>query len=361
MKKIQNSFMNLVIFASGSDKQVLASCKASDRSKRLALGYLVLMVAVVSGIVAGQAWSVPLGQVGWVIAPIWCVLILLIDSNFIKQIEERKAKAKLDEKSASAGVGFVLFRLIMIFVISYFNSELVRVIMFKPEIVAEIKIRQDNSIQIKFDSIAVLRSTEDALLAAAQEKVNEAENNLFEVVSQYDTELKNARDSSTYYGQLLLREIDGTGGLTKTKGDEDVARAIREQKKNWDETIVRLVEQRKSTADSSAQVSLISMAREERDTVQARHGRKMLALDLVQQKEQDLILSRPVNGLSFMISVLNDIAKRDMIIWAVFGLFLFIESAPVLIKFTSRPDSYTYIIANNIKDEEEDFKNLRTP
>ena len=227
----------------------------------------------------------------------------------------------------------------MIFFISYFNSEMVRVILFKPEIVAEIKSRQDKDVSKIIDSISVLRDS-------AQMRFDQKEFSFSRTKSLLDQKIRDCDDSIAQITSDHVYEVSGRGGITHRAGNGSVAKSMEEASERFKELKASLIRQSSVSKDTSGQVSALGLAQQERNDARILLGQKNAELDSVQEKIVKRYLDRPVNGLSFMLSVLNDLASRDWLIWTVFAMFFFIEAIPVLIKFTSTIDSFIFERAN---------------
>lgn len=338
----------------GSTIATLEKSSADDQQKRITAGIVVVIVAAVSAVLASVAWSIPMGPAGYLVGIPWFLIMLFLERSILQQMDvvayqklaqqwlEGNFKARAGERSA-VGFGWLITRFLMIFFICYFNSEMVRVVMFQPEIIAEIKIRQDAELQSIADSISVIRKDLVAEVSQYETAVEDAQQDLMLLMAEYDAQISAVNDSLTMLNAKLPHEVRGDrSSISGIAGDGPVARSIRESIASFQQQKASLISERNEARVSSAQARNLSFA--EGELADAREAAVIVdaELDDIEKALVQKVIDRPVNGLSFMLDVLNDIASRNMIIWAVFFMFFFIEAIPVLLKFFSKTDSFIH-------------------
>lgn len=264
------------------------------------------------------------------------------DTVYVK-FPARWMAGNFDPKAKSrVGGWWLFFRLLMIFIISYFNSEMVRVIMFRPEIVAEIKLRQDKETSAIIDSLQTQRVEVKKRLEKKEDALQKSNQNLEQLIAAYDEKITTIDDSLNYWNSKLVHEVKGPGGVSGITGDGPVSKAIRETISRYNEMKTALIAERDAAKTGSVASNSVNLSERELKDERDRAKEALAEIDTMQSKLIKQVMDRPVNGLSFMITVLNDIAKRNWLIWAVFGMFIFIESIPVLMKFFSDEDSFIH-------------------
>lgn len=349
LSKLQKFFAT----CGGSTTTTLAVSDPDDQQKRINAGIVVLVIALVSALLASIAWSIPMGWKGAFVGIPWFFIMFLLERSILQQMDAVASiklanewlKEKIaDGKSKSVGWGWLILRFIMITFICYFNSEMIRVIMFKPEIIAEIKLRQDKETAHIVDSLDKVKQTINLELKKSDDALNQAKANLSNLVLDIDEKIKAVNDSISFWNSKLVYEVKGPGGVTGKSGDGPVAKQIRKTIDQFKEQHDNLIKER-DNAKGSAQNDALIFAKTQNDIAQAKNKEELSKLQSRQDELIKQVMDRPVNGLEFMLSVLNDIAKRNIIIWMVFGMFFFIEAIPVLLKFFSRNDSFIYIKA----------------
>lgn len=341
---------NFLITCGGTTIHSFEKTQKDDQQKRITFGIIVLVVAAVSGLLASVAWSIPMGPWGLLIGIPWFLIMLLLERAVLQQMDAVAANKRAKELSSNndssekegkgVGVGWLLMRAVMILFICYFNSEMIRVIMFKPEIIAEIKLRQNDEVGAIVDSLSYVRADMKARVIEKENAVAEADQELANFVSSYEARISAIDDSLNYWNSKLVHEVKGPGGVSGITGDGPVAEAIRESVRNYEAQKWQLIAQRDSAKVTSVQSNSLRFAQMDLDSSRARTAREITLIDQQEKKLTDEVLARPVNGLSFMLQVLNDLASRSFLIWAVFFMFFFIEAIPVLLKFFSKNDSF---------------------
>jgi hypothetical protein len=326
-----------------------------DQQKRINAGIVVVVIAAASAILASIAWSIPMGMPGYLVGIIWFAIMLLLERAILQQMDAvaagklvqkyLKGDFKVDTKERGVGVGWLLLRFIMIIFICYFNSEMVRVVMFKPEIVAEIKVRQHAETAKIADSISAVRKSIKRKNFQADSTSTSAEKDLIALIDRYNGQITAISDSIAYLSAKLPHEVKGPGGISGKSGDGPVAKAIRQSIEMFQNQKAALVAERDSAKIGSAQANALAFARKQAVEDKLQTEAEVKELDKREQQLIDQVMDRPVNGLAFMLSVLNDISGRNMLIWAVFFMFFFIEAIPVLLKFFSKIDSFVYLRA----------------
>ncbi len=365
------SLYNFIVKLSGSTKHSFDLASSDDQQKRFNYGLVVFIVVMASSIVASIAWSIPMGPAGLSVGLIWFPIMSGIEMLILYQMDTDAAHSLANawlrndfgqtvKKKWYTSFGWLLIRFIMIGGVSYFNSEMVRVLMFKPEIVAEIKVRQNTETAHISDSLSMAKKKIEKKIEKKQEAVTKADENLNTLITQYDEQIKAVEDSINYFNSKLVYEVKGPGGITGITGDGPVSKQIRETIKTYEKRKDQLITDRDLSKTESGQVNSLKLAQKEADSAVSRGKREMAELKLREKELIDQVMSRPVNGLAFMLEVLNDIAGRNPIIWAVFFLFFFIECIPVLMKFVSKNDSYIHKRAlahlENLKETQQEAR-----
>lgn len=359
------------VVSSGTTLASYHKALPDDQQKRRNQGIVVVAVAAISGLLAGLAWSIPMGWPGYFVSIPWFLIMLLLERVVLQEMDTvaaiKLAKEWMkgnfnyeDEKRGSVGIGWLLLRFIMIFFICYFNSEMVRIVLFRPEIVAEIKIRQDAETAKVSEAIKSERDSINGLIASKELAVKDAQKELAFLIEGYDEKINALDDSLNFWNSKYIYEVKGPGGLTGKAGNGPVSEAITRSIDEFEWLRNQTTMQRDSARRYSVQAGNLLFAEDELNFARKRAKEEIA---FVEEREKALIkeiMDRPVNGLAFMLSVLNDISGRNIIIWAVFAMFFFFEGIPVLLKFFSKNDSYITERAlqymEKIKDSNEQAK-----
>lgn len=320
--------------------------------KRINSGLVVVVIATISAFIAGAAWAIPLGPIGWLVGIPWFAVMLLLERSILQQMDAvaasnlaqnwLKGNFETTETKAAISIGWLAIRFTMILFICYFNSEMIRVIMFKPEIVAEIKLRQDAQTAHIVDSMSVIKKQAQTDLKNAQVNLAGAQDNLNTLIMNYDEQIRSITDSINMLNAKLPYEVKGPGGISGNAGDGPVANSIRESIRAFESQKAQLLADRANATNGSAQATSLTFNKAQLDSAQKRATAELATIEKKEKELVEKIMARPVNGLAFMLEVLNDIAGRNLIIWAVFFLFFFIEGIPVLLKFFSKNDSFVH-------------------
>jgi hypothetical protein len=345
------------VLNSGAVLDTYFKAKKSDQQRKFGLGLFVTIVALVSATVSSLAWSVPFGPAGLLVGPGWLCLMLFLERVVLQQIETQSMHAmvnkwlkkhpELAEKTSSGfevflkKFGLIAFRLCMIVGISYFSTEMMRVLMFKPEIVREIQFRQNKESQRVADSILLQRKVAQTKFEAKEKSVATAQNTYGSLIADFDTRIAALGDSITAWRTKLPYEVNGEkGGISGQKGDGPHAKAIRETIQGFTDAQTALIEQENAAKTGSAQFNAIGISQKEVDRARTELKDELATLDRRQAELIERIKARPENGLMFMLSVLKDLSTKNPVVVAVFWLFILIESAPVLLKSMAKDDSY---------------------
>lgn len=340
----------------GSTLHTLYKAKPDDQHKRINAGIVVVCIAAVSAILASIAWSIPMGPLGYIVGPIWFAIMLLLERSILQQMDvvasHKLAKQWLNgtftiesQGRAHIGIGWLLMRFTMILFICYFNSEMVRIIMFKPEIVSEIKLRQDKETSHIVDSINLVKDSVRQTVVKSSLESKKSEQALTDYVESFNVRISAIDDSVALLQAKLPYEVKGPGGISGNPGDGPVAQSIRETILAFQSQRSELIAQRDSAKTSSVQAQSLRFSRAEADSARVHADSAIAQLSRKEAELKQQVMDRPVNGLAFMLSVLNDISGRNILIWAVFFMFFFIEGIPVLLKFFSPIDSFNHIRA----------------
>ncbi len=339
-------------FLAGCSGTTMASfdkTSPDDQQKRVRSGMVVFIIILTSSILASTAWSVPLGAPGYFVGIVWFAIMWGIEVSVLQQMDsvsfhlmaqKMMARDYSPEEKNRVGAWYVVLRLALILVICYFNSEMVRVIMFKPEIVAAIKVQQDKETSFIIDSLHNQKVEVKKKIEKKEDEYQKSNQNLEQLIVAYDQKITTIDDSLNYWNSKLVHEVKGPGGVSGITGDGPVSKAIRETINRYGAMKMELIAQRDSAKTQSVASNSVSIAERELKEERVRAKEAIADIDTMEKRLVQQVMDRPVNGLSFMISVLNDIAKRNWLIWAVFGMFFFIEAIPVLMKFFSKNDSF---------------------
>lgn len=337
----------------GSTIATFKKINSDDKQKRITAGIVVFVIALVSAVLAGIAWSIPMGPGGILVGPFWFAIMLLLERSILQQMDvvsiRKLVKAWLEgnynshvEKGGGVGFGWLLLRFTMIFFICYFNSEMIRVIMFKPEITAEIKMRQDAETAAISDSLKHYKDSIANHVSKAENDLGQMQAELATLAQSYEDKISAIGDSINYWNSMLPHEIKGPGGVSGRTGDGSVAKGIREVIANYEKSRNNLILERNAAKTESVAAQSVSVYTDELEKTRKKAKQDLAEVDAAEKALIQKVLDRPVNGLAFMLEVLNDIAGRNPIIWAVFFMFFFIEAIPVLLKFFSKSDSFIY-------------------
>lgn len=338
----------------GSTLATFKKTLPDDKQKRITAGIVVFVVALVSAVLASVAWAIPMGPWGYLVGPFWFMIMLMLERSILQQMDvisfRKVAKALLDgtfnqeniEKNSSAGFGWLMLRFTMIFFICYFNSEMIRVIMFKPEITAEIKMRQDAETAAISDSLKHQKDSVDAQVKKSEDDLGQMQASLADLASSYEDKITAVDDSIKFWSSKLPYEIKGPGGVSGITGEGPVAKGIRETISRYQALKESLISERNAAKTESVAAQSVEVYTEELKKIRQKAKEDLTEINIAEQALIEKVLARPVNGLAFMLEVLNDIAGRNPIIWAVFFMFFFIEAIPVLLKFFSKSDSFVF-------------------
>lgn len=359
MSKMKKFFVS----CGGATLATFSKTNLDDQQKRTRNGMVVFVVATTSAIIASIAWAVPMGTPGYTVGLIWFAVMLGLEVSILQQMDYVAAYNLVQkwmkgdfhsDKDASVGVSWLLTRFLMIFFICYFNSEMIRVIMFKPEIVSEIKLRQDKETSAIIDSLHNQKVAVKKQVEKKEDDYQKSNDNLETFITSYDQKISTIDDSLNYWNSKLIYEVKGPGGVSGIVGDGPTAKTIRESIARYGVMKTNLIAERDSAKTQSVASNSVSIADRELKEARVRAKEQLADIDSMQKKLVQQVLDRPVNGLYFMVSVLNDIASRSFLIWAVFFMFFFIEGIPVLLKFFSKNDSFIHQKALEImKDMKE--------
>ena len=370
-----SGFKNFIVRLSGSTKSTYDQASPDDQQKRFNYGLVVFVIVIVSSFIASIAWAIPMGTAGLIVGLPWFAIMAGIEMLILYQMDTDAVHALVAGWLKSGGnipanvtkkwytsLGWLLIRFIMIGGVSYFNSEMIRVLMFKPEIVAEIKIRQNSETAHISDSLSSAKKKVETRIHKKEEALSKADENLTALILQYDQQIKAVEDSINYFNSKLVYEVKGPNGISGITGDGPVAKQIRQTIATYEKRKDQLIADRDLSKSESGQVNSLKLAQKELDSAQSRGKREIAELKLKEKELVEQVMSRPVNGLAFMLEVLNDIAGRNPIIWAVFFLFFFIECIPVLMKFVSKNDSYIHKRAiahiENVRETTEEARRI---
>lgn len=366
MNNTDNQYLNsLEAHHSSSISLFFAACGGStlaafkktlpdDKQKRITAGIVVFVVALVSAVLASVAWFIPMGPWGYLVGPFWFMIMLMLERSILQQMDvisvRKVAKAMKEgtfdhehiEKNSSAGFGWLLLRFVMIFFICYFNSEMIRVIMFKPEITAEIKMRQDSETAAISDSLKHQKDSVANTVIKAEDALGKMQADLATLAQSYEEKITATDDSIKFWSSKLPYEIKGPGGVSGRAGDGSVAKGIRETISRYEALKENLIAERNAAKTESVAAQSVDVYTKELEKARVKAKADLADIDTAEQALIEKVLARPVNGLAFMLEVLNDIAGRNPIIWAVFFMFFFIEAIPVLLKFFSKSDSFVF-------------------
>lgn len=348
----------------GNTIPTLLMSAPDDREKRIRMGKVVFLITLVSGLIASVAWSIPMGIKGVVVGLPWFIVMLYLESMILQQMDDKVAQKKYqrwlngdfseNNSRGTAGIGWLLMRVILVVGISYFNSEMVRILLFKPEIVAEIKLRQDSEAAHIADSLHKQELAIAAKIKQKEDEVTHAQEALGALIVDYRERIAKCDDSIDYWTAMLPREINGSGGLSKQRGDKFVANGIRETITRFQTQKQQLAAEMDKAGSESAEASTIGAFEKVLKDERKRGAYELAQIKKVKKELIQKILDRPANGLSFMLSVLNDISGRSTLIWMVFVIFFLIELIPVMLKFSSKSDSFNDIRAHEFLEREKD-------
>lgn len=323
-----------------------------DQGKRRNTGILVFIIISTSACLASVSWSIPLGWKGIFVGPFWFMIMLFLERILLQQMDTNNYHNTANQwlagnfdpstmKSRPA-IWIVIMRFVLIFFISYVNSEMVQVLMFKPEIVAETMLRQNKETAHIVDSLSAIRKVVDAKYNEKEKALSAAQANQNNLISNYDQRIAALDDSLTFWNSKYVYEVKGPNGVTGISGDGPVAKSIQKTIDRFTNMKIDLVAERDGAKSESSQMMSITMAQNELE--QAKAVRKV-EVDKIDKKQAELIkqiIDRPVNGLYYMLSVLSDISGRNPFIWFMFFLFFLIEAIPIIVKAMMKNDSYIY-------------------
>lgn len=352
MQKV--SFLSRIFIAySGSTYHCYEMANKNDQQRRMFMGIFVFIIVLAGSFVAGLAWAIPMEWPGYFAGFIWFAIMSFLEIIIMQQLDtininslvKRWLAGDRSNDYKKSGIGVLVFRLGFILAVSYFNSEMMRVYMFKPEIVAEIKIRQDKEIQKNIDSLDLRKKLASEKLSLKEKELTVSNKKLADLVESYDQKIKTIDDSLVFYTSKQFYEVKGPGGFSGKAGDGPIAKAIRKTIEVLEKQKKALIDERIYASQSSGQVSAIKMAEIETEKARVIYRKEIADLDTAKAAIIKQVLSRPVNGLSFMLDVLGDISKRSAIVLMVFILFFLVESSPVVFKFITKNDSYIFASA----------------
>lgn len=325
-----------------------------DQQKRKKTGAVVFTIVFASACLAGLSWTIPFGAYGIFVAPFWFFIMLSLERLILQQMDTNAsheiAKQWMNENfglSNSKSWSWSKFRLvtirfILIFFISYVNSEMIQVLMFRNEIVSEIMLRQDNETARINDSLSIIRKTVEDKFGAKEKALNTAQGNLADLISNYDTKISAIDDSIQKWTSQHVYEVSGEGGITHKRGDGSVAKTMEKTLNKLTVAKIDLVAEREDAKSNSAQVTLINMAQKELDQAKAEKKTELDKLDKIKEDLVRQLKARPVNGLYFMLTVLSDISGRNPFVWFMFCLLFLIEAIPVIVKSMMKNDSFVF-------------------
>lgn len=352
--------------AGGSTLDAFERAKPNHRQKRVTQGVLLFLVVLASSIVAGTAWAVPMGPAaGVLIAFIWFGIMFYLERSILQEMDlgaaVRMAKKMLEgdfnsiDKKGLAGITWLLVRIIMIIFIGYFNSEMVRVKMFTPEIVAEIKMRQDKQAAYISDSLHKEKVAIKKKVEMKEAALTRAEEALGLLIRDYEAKITACDDSIKFWTSKLPYEVKGPNGISGITGYGPVAKSIEATIARYQALKQDITTSMEKAGSESSEANTIRAYEKALKDERARAARDLIIVNKTEKALIKQMLDRPVNGLNFMVEVLDDIAGRSRMVWAVFFMFIFIEAIPVMLKYSSKSDSLVYILALEHMHTERDF------
>lgn len=281
---------DIILFASGVDRNVLKECSTSEENRFLTLGTLIFVPFITSIIAAAFACRyftqnpVKIGG----ICIIWGVLVFIIERALISNLRPRTFNLA------------VLFRVILAVAMSIVTSELLVLYVYKKDIAAHIGKEYDADIE------AIHKKYDIEIQAITKE-------------------LSRKADAVDLQESRWISEVEGTSG-TFTYGNGPVAKL---------DSIV--------TARKLNEYELAKGMAEER--IAAIREREAKALASIDRRKEPGILNSQI-GLEELAAE-NHIVKRRL--WTLRILFLSIELMPLMIKIFSGGRQY-YDMLDRIED-----------
>lgn len=368
------SWKNFFAKAGGTTIASFEKANQNDQQRRVTLGIVVLVVILFTSLVQSIGWTVPFGPIGLIVGPFWFCIFFYFERMLLQQMDNDKAhwlsdtwlrgERELNATKRSIQIRWLIARFVMILVTSFFASEMLQVMIFKPEIMAEIKTRKETEIKRIGDSLDIQRAAVLDMVLEKQNVRDSAQAELTAYINRYDAKISEVSDSINSWNAKLPYEVRGEGGISGKYGDGPVAKSIRETIRMYEGMRDNWLISRDSAQVNSEPAHTLKKCEQDLESERAFAAKALARIDSTQAFEVRKVENRPMLGLAATISVLHDVASRDWTIWVIFAMFILVEIIPMVLKTVSKLDSFIHEEAKErlrvLKASDQEIKRLMT-